>query len=144
MPIRQPSFEELFSGQAAILAPMEDVSDPPFRVICKRYGADVLYTEFISSSGLLYDARYVGAGWMLQALLIGAWFRVLNVPNHAALLALGKTGWIAASNAIWFAALLVLLPGGFMLGGMLGAIAGLAVADAVKYVEGRCEKLRNP
>ena len=40
-----------------VLAPMEDVSDPPFRVLCKRYGADLLYTEFISSSGLVYDAR---------------------------------------------------------------------------------------
>lgn len=40
-----------------ILAPMEDVSDPPFRVICKRYGADLVYTEFISSGGLVYDAK---------------------------------------------------------------------------------------
>ena len=31
------------------LAPMEDVSDPPFRLMCKRFGADMLYTEFISS-----------------------------------------------------------------------------------------------
>jgi nifR3 family TIM-barrel protein len=36
---------------------MEDVSDPPFRVLCKRYGADMLYTEFISSGGLIYDAE---------------------------------------------------------------------------------------
>ena len=39
-----------------MLAPMEDVSDPPFRILCKRYGADLLFTEFISSSGLVYDA----------------------------------------------------------------------------------------
>lgn len=38
------------------LAPMEDVSDPPFRLLCKRYGADMLYTEFISSGGLVHDA----------------------------------------------------------------------------------------
>jgi tRNA-dihydrouridine synthase B len=38
------------------LAPMEDVSDPPFRLLCKRYGADLLYTEFISSGGLVYGA----------------------------------------------------------------------------------------
>jgi len=38
------------------LAPMEDVSDPPFRVLCKRYGADLLYTEFISSGGLVQEA----------------------------------------------------------------------------------------
>ncbi|NBB73524.1 MAG: tRNA dihydrouridine synthase DusB [Bacteroidetes bacterium] len=37
------------------LAPMEDVSDPPFRILCKRYGADMLYTEFVSSAGLLRD-----------------------------------------------------------------------------------------
>ena len=40
-----------------MLAPMEDVSDPPFRAICKRYGADVVYTEFISSGGLIYGAK---------------------------------------------------------------------------------------
>lgn len=36
-----------------LLAPMEDVSDPPFRALCKEYGADVVYTEFISSEGLI-------------------------------------------------------------------------------------------
>ena len=39
-----------------LLAPMEDVSDPPFRVLCKEQGADVMYTEFISSEGLIRDA----------------------------------------------------------------------------------------
>ena len=36
---------------------MEDVSDPPFRALCKKYGADVMYTEFISSEGLIRDAK---------------------------------------------------------------------------------------
>ncbi len=40
-----------------LLAPMEDVSDPPFRHLCKKYGADMLYTEFISSDGLIRDAH---------------------------------------------------------------------------------------
>jgi len=40
-----------------LLAPMEDVSDPPFRALCKKYGADMMYTEFISSEGLIRDAR---------------------------------------------------------------------------------------
>lgn len=40
-----------------LLAPMEDVSDPPFRALCKKHGADVLYTEFISSEGLIRDAE---------------------------------------------------------------------------------------
>src|SRR5881397_1336130 len=47
--IQLPSFPLL-------LAPMEDVSDPPFRSVCKEYGADMMYTEFISSEGLIRDA----------------------------------------------------------------------------------------
>ena len=39
-----------------LLAPMEDVSDPPFRAVCKAAGADLMYTEFISSEGLIRDA----------------------------------------------------------------------------------------
>ena len=39
-----------------LLAPMEDVSDPPFRAVCKQGGADMMYTEFISSEGLIRHA----------------------------------------------------------------------------------------
>jgi nifR3 family TIM-barrel protein len=39
-----------------LLAPMEDVSDPPFRAVCKDNGADMMYSEFISSEGLIRDA----------------------------------------------------------------------------------------
>ncbi|OQP67025.1 nitrogen fixation protein NifR [Niastella vici] len=39
-----------------LLAPMEDVSDPPFRFVCKQNGADLMYSEFISSEGLIRDA----------------------------------------------------------------------------------------
>jgi tRNA-dihydrouridine synthase len=48
-PISLPEFPLL-------LAPMEDVSDPPFRAVCKDYGADLMYSEFISSEGLIRDA----------------------------------------------------------------------------------------
>jgi len=44
------------SGFSLLLAPMEDVSDPPFRAMCKANGADLMYTEFISSEGLIRDA----------------------------------------------------------------------------------------
>lgn len=40
-----------------LLAPMEDVSDPPFRALCKEHGADLMFTEFISSEGLIRDAH---------------------------------------------------------------------------------------
>ena len=39
-----------------LLAPMEDVSDPPFRALCKEQGVDMMYTEFISSEGLIRNA----------------------------------------------------------------------------------------
>ena len=40
-----------------LLAPMEDVSDPPFRKLCKEHGADMVYTEFISADGLVHEAK---------------------------------------------------------------------------------------
>lgn len=43
--------------EPVFFAPMEDVSDPPFRYMCKHFGADVMYTEFISAEGLIRDAR---------------------------------------------------------------------------------------
>jgi len=39
-----------------ILAPMEDISDPPFRTLCKEFGVDLMFTEFVSSEGLIRDA----------------------------------------------------------------------------------------
>ncbi len=48
-PIELPEFPLL-------LAPMEDVSDPPFRALCKKHGADLMFTEFISSDGLIRKA----------------------------------------------------------------------------------------
>ena len=49
-----------------LLAPMEDVSDPPFRALCKENGADVVYTEFISSEGLIRDAAKVLLSWIFM------------------------------------------------------------------------------
>ncbi|MCC7245489.1 MAG: tRNA dihydrouridine synthase DusB [Saprospiraceae bacterium] len=40
-----------------LLAPMEDVSDPPFRKLCKMQGVDMVYTEFVSADGLVHDAQ---------------------------------------------------------------------------------------
>ena len=54
-PIELPDFPLL-------LAPMEDVSDPPFRALCKEQGADVVYTEFISSEGLNINVLTIEPG----------------------------------------------------------------------------------
>ena len=40
-----------------LLAPMEDITDPSFRWICKKFGADMVYTEFISSDGLIREGK---------------------------------------------------------------------------------------
>ncbi|HPD65280.1 MAG TPA: tRNA dihydrouridine synthase DusB [Bacteroidia bacterium] len=45
-----------FPDPPVVLAPMEDVSDPPFRIICRQMGADMVYSEFISSDGLIRNA----------------------------------------------------------------------------------------
>jgi tRNA-dihydrouridine synthase len=42
-----------FPDKPLFLAPMEDVTDPAFRLLCKRFGADMLYTEFVSSEALI-------------------------------------------------------------------------------------------
>jgi len=44
-------------NKPVLLAPMEDITDPSFRFMCKRFGADMMYTEFISSDGLIRDGR---------------------------------------------------------------------------------------
>lgn len=46
-----------FEEKPVILAPMEDVTDPSFRFMCKKFGADLMFTEFISSDGLIRDAK---------------------------------------------------------------------------------------
>lgn len=46
----------VFDEVPLILAPLEDITDLPFRLLCKQYGADLMYTEFISSEGLIRDA----------------------------------------------------------------------------------------
>jgi O-antigen/teichoic acid export membrane protein len=82
---------------------------------------------------LLYDARYAAAGWILQVLLIGSWFQLLDSPNTAFLLARGETRVVAASNAVKLVAILALMPLGFALGGFPTAILGLVLADVARY-----------
>lgn len=52
-----------FAEFPLFLAPMEDVTDASFRYICKEFGADMMYTEFISSDGLIRDAKKALAKW---------------------------------------------------------------------------------
>ncbi len=83
---------------------------------------------------LLYDARYHEAGWMIQLLALGAWFRVLATPHIAAQVALGEVRNVAAGNAAKFVGVAIAVPGGFMLGGLAGALAGLVIADMLRWL----------
>ena len=47
----------LLGENPLFLAPMEDITDPSFRMVCKMYGADFMYTEFVSSDGLIRDGK---------------------------------------------------------------------------------------
>jgi O-antigen/teichoic acid export membrane protein len=83
---------------------------------------------------LLYDPRYAAAGWILQLLLVGGWFQVLEAPNTSFLLARGETRLVALGNGAKLVGIAALLPLGFALHGFAGAIAGVALADAAKYL----------
>lgn len=82
---------------------------------------------------VLYDHRYQKAGWLLQLLLLGSWFQVLEGSNSAVLLARGDSRAVAAGNAVKLVAVLVLLPLGFASFGLRGAVLGLVVADVARY-----------
>lgn len=84
--------------------------------------------------GLLYDDRYARAGEMLQLLGVGVWFQVLTGTSGPALLALGNSKWLAASN---IAKLAVFIPGVLLVfshWGMLGVVGVLSVAEIAKYL----------
>ncbi len=83
---------------------------------------------------VLYDPRYLQAGWILQYLSAAAWFQILECTNGAVLLALGRVRWVAAGNAAKVAGMVVLIPLGFHFGGFAGALMGLAGSDLAKYL----------
>jgi O-antigen/teichoic acid export membrane protein len=83
---------------------------------------------------LLYDPRYHDAGWMVQLLALGTWFQMPQTLSGNALLALGRPHWMAIGNGAKFLAMLVLVPAGFLMLGVPGAIAGLAGAEAGRWV----------
>jgi len=82
---------------------------------------------------VLYDARYVEAGWMLQILAAGAWVQIPQASSGSAVLALGQPRALAFSNGAKFFGLLVFLPLGYWQLGVAGAIVGVAAAELIRY-----------
>jgi len=83
---------------------------------------------------ILYDARYAQASIIIQFLALASWFQILDATNGAALLASGRVHWMAAGHATKLLAILALVPLGFHRGGFLGALAGLVLADLLRYL----------
>jgi O-antigen/teichoic acid export membrane protein len=82
---------------------------------------------------LLYDERYHAATWMLPVLVIGSWFSILASVNESTLLGLGKPSYGAISNSSKFIFLLIGLPLGVNIYGLLGGVAMFAIADLIRY-----------
>lgn len=119
-------------------------SGQPLRPVFKRarrpllilsgWGLAALAACGASLIEVLYDDRYLDAGWVVQILAVSAWFTVLCNVNVAALLALGQSKWMAATTAVKTATMVVAIPVGAMLGDFRGAVLGIAIAEALQCV----------
>ena len=83
---------------------------------------------------LFYDERYQAAGWMLPVLISGSWVSILASVNDSTLLGLGKPLYGAFANSAKFAFLVIGLPLGFMVNGILGVVVVFALGDLCRYV----------
>jgi O-antigen/teichoic acid export membrane protein len=83
---------------------------------------------------MLYDARWHDAGWLLPLVAAGVWFQILEATNGSALLAHGRSQWVAASTGAKFATMLALIPLGYWLWGFPGAVIGASASDVARYV----------
>ncbi len=84
---------------------------------------------------ILYDPRYIEAGWMLQILVAGLWFGVvLEGSNGVAVLALGHSRWTAIASAAKLVGITILVPLGWHLWEFPGAIIGFAASDVLRYL----------
>nr|PZN27070.1 MAG: polysaccharide biosynthesis protein [Pseudomonadota bacterium] len=82
---------------------------------------------------LMYDARALDAGWIVQLLAVGTWVAALSSSRGNAALARGAPGWIAAASAAKVVALAVLIPTGVSMYGFPGGVAGFVLAETVSY-----------
>jgi O-antigen/teichoic acid export membrane protein len=81
----------------------------------------------------LYDNRYADAGWILQFLVIGAWFEILETTNGSALMGMGMPRWLAAGHLGKLVGMAIFVPIGFHWHGFAGALAGLVASEMCRY-----------
>lgn len=103
-------------------------------LLLAAFGISILVATADLAIKLLYDERYQAAGWMLPVLILGSWVSILANVNDATLLGLGKPSYGAVSNSAKFGFLVIGLPLGFMVNGILGVVVVVAMADLCRYV----------
>jgi len=101
------------------------------------FAAGVLSSGLVACSppliDLLYDERAVDARWIVQWIAAGSFFAGAEVSYSAGLLALGQARWLAFGHAAKLIGMVVGIPGGFVLLGLPGAVAGLALAELLRF-----------
>jgi O-antigen/teichoic acid export membrane protein len=83
---------------------------------------------------IVYDPRYLEAGWMLAVLMVGAWFSVLSNLNEALVLGAGRPAFSTAANVSRLAVLAVGLPLGYAAAGYLGVLLAVVASEASQYL----------
>lgn len=83
---------------------------------------------------ILYGQRYAAAGWMLCMLLVGAWIAVLSSLNEATIFGRGEPQNVGLANVLRFAVMATILPIGFALWGLTGALLALPASEAMRYL----------
>lgn len=83
---------------------------------------------------VLYPPRFHDAGWMLRIISLGIWAQILDVLSYAAVMAKGQMRWVAVSMTARLVAIAALMPLGYSMYGVPGALATIPIADTVKYL----------
>jgi O-antigen/teichoic acid export membrane protein len=83
---------------------------------------------------ILYGQRYAAAGWMLCMLLVGGWIAVLSSLNEATIFGSGEPQNVGLANVIRFAVMATVLPAGFALWGLPGALLALPASETMRYL----------
>jgi O-antigen/teichoic acid export membrane protein len=104
----------------------------PWLMLC-GYGISCLVAGGPALVLFLYDTKATEAGWMTQMLAAGSWFYALESSNSRALLALGKSNWLAMASLAKLLGMIVCIPLGMKYFGFPGAVAGLAGSEMLRY-----------
>ena len=126
------------------IAKMAQLPRHEFRTKCLHYrlyvligGAFILSTVINAGGPILlhiYDKRYIDAGWIVPVLALGLWHTLLYSTTGDILIALGNARYNAVGTASYAVTMFILIPLGFHLHGLLGAVIGIAAGDFPFYL----------